>query len=81
MTAWHFMTIAEASSGLRDRMISPVELTAAYFARIAALDDTLNAYTNCRKQRPAHPYRVMPGEGPVPTARGAEVVDTRPRRA
>ena len=44
MTPLHFMTIAEASSLLRNREISPVELAKAYFARIKALDGELNAY-------------------------------------
>jgi aspartyl-tRNA(Asn)/glutamyl-tRNA(Gln) amidotransferase subunit A len=44
MTPLHFMTIAEASSRLRNREISPVELARAYFTRIKALDGALNAY-------------------------------------
>ena len=44
MTDLHFMTIAEACKGLRDRVFSPTDLTRAYFARIKALDGRLNAY-------------------------------------
>ena len=40
----HFLTIAEASALLRDRRLSPVELTQAFLARIAALDGQLHAY-------------------------------------
>src|ERR1700730_3018015 len=39
-----FMTIAEASSRLRQRELSPVDLARAYFVRIKALDGDLNAY-------------------------------------
>src|SRR4051794_2990829 len=42
--ALHFMTIAEASTLIRDRKLSPVELTEAFLSRIADLDDQLNAY-------------------------------------
>jgi aspartyl-tRNA(Asn)/glutamyl-tRNA(Gln) amidotransferase subunit A len=40
----HDLTIAEASERIRDRRLSPVELTQAYLARIGALDPQLNAY-------------------------------------
>ncbi len=40
----HFLTIAQASHLLRTRQLSPVELTQAFFTRINALDDQLNAY-------------------------------------
>ena len=40
----HFLTIAEASELLRDRQLSPVELTRAFLDRMAALDGSLNAY-------------------------------------
>jgi len=39
-----FTTIAAASAALRTRRISPVELTEAFLARIAALDDRLHSY-------------------------------------
>ena len=40
----HHLTIAAASEALRTRRISPVELTEAFLARIAALDSRLNSY-------------------------------------
>lgn len=40
----HFLTIAEASRRIRDRTLSPVELTRAFLDRIAALDGRLNSY-------------------------------------
>ncbi|WP_428484160.1 amidase [Rhodopila sp.] len=40
----HFLTIAQASRLLRDRKLSPVELTQAFLDRIASLDPQLNAY-------------------------------------
>jgi aspartyl-tRNA(Asn)/glutamyl-tRNA(Gln) amidotransferase subunit A len=40
----HFMTVADASKLIRDRKLSPVELTEAFLSRIADLDDQLNAY-------------------------------------
>ncbi len=42
--ALHFLTIAEASQRLRARTLSPVELTAAYLARIKALDPQLHSF-------------------------------------
>ena len=44
MSDLHFLTIAEASRRLRERSLSPVDLTAAFLDRVAALDATLNAY-------------------------------------
>jgi len=44
MTDLAFMTIAEASRLIRGRKLSPVELTAALLARIAALDGIYHAY-------------------------------------
>jgi aspartyl-tRNA(Asn)/glutamyl-tRNA(Gln) amidotransferase subunit A len=40
----HFLTIAEASVLIRERKLSPVELTRAYLDRIAKLDGQLHAY-------------------------------------
>ena len=40
----HFLSIAEASSLIEKRQLSPVELTHAFLDRIAALDPQLNAY-------------------------------------
>ena len=39
-----FLSIAEAARRIRSRALSPVELTDAYLARIAAIDPQLNAY-------------------------------------
>ncbi|MBM3943413.1 MAG: Asp-tRNA(Asn)/Glu-tRNA(Gln) amidotransferase subunit GatA [SAR202 cluster bacterium] len=39
-----YLTIAEAAPLLRDRQLSPVELTRAYLERIQALDSRLHAY-------------------------------------
>jgi aspartyl-tRNA(Asn)/glutamyl-tRNA(Gln) amidotransferase subunit A len=44
MTGLPFMTIAEASAGLRARTISPVELARSMMARIKALDGQLNSH-------------------------------------
>ncbi|MGI4941536.1 MAG: amidase [Janthinobacterium lividum] len=44
MTELHFLTIAAASAMLRERRISPVELTQAFLSRIARLDGRLNSY-------------------------------------
>jgi aspartyl-tRNA(Asn)/glutamyl-tRNA(Gln) amidotransferase subunit A len=42
--ALHFLTIAEASRRLRARTLSPVALTAAFIARIKALDSQLHSF-------------------------------------
>lgn len=44
MTDLHWQTIAQVSSRLRSRELSPVEVTDAYLARIEALNPSLNAY-------------------------------------
>jgi aspartyl-tRNA(Asn)/glutamyl-tRNA(Gln) amidotransferase subunit A len=44
VTDLHFLTIAEASKQIRDRTLSPVELTQAFMARIKALDAKLNSH-------------------------------------
>ena len=43
-TDLHFLTIREAGDLLRERRLSPVELTRALLDRIEALDGTLQAY-------------------------------------
>jgi aspartyl-tRNA(Asn)/glutamyl-tRNA(Gln) amidotransferase subunit A len=40
----HFLTIAEASRLIRDRKLSPVELTEVYIHRVRTLDSRLNAF-------------------------------------
>ncbi len=44
MTDVHFLTIAQASAMIRARKLSPVELSKAFFARVAKLDDRLNSH-------------------------------------
>lgn len=43
-TPLYYLTIAEAGELLRNRSLSPVELTRAFLDRIDALDDTLQCY-------------------------------------
>jgi aspartyl-tRNA(Asn)/glutamyl-tRNA(Gln) amidotransferase subunit A len=47
----HFLTIAEASRLIAERTLSPVELTEAYLARIAALDDQLDSFVTLTADR------------------------------
>src|ERR1700709_1244404 len=44
MTDLHFLTIAEASALIRDKKLSPVELTQAFLARVKQLDGKLNSH-------------------------------------
>jgi aspartyl-tRNA(Asn)/glutamyl-tRNA(Gln) amidotransferase subunit A len=44
VTDLRFLTIAEASKQIRDKQLSPVELTQAFLARIRALDAKLNSH-------------------------------------
>jgi len=44
MSDLHYLTIAEASALIRDKKLSPVELTRAVLDRTHAIDDTLDAY-------------------------------------
>src|SRR5271168_2995886 len=44
MTDLHFLTIAQASVLLKTRKLSPVELTAAFLARVQRLDGMLNSH-------------------------------------
>ncbi len=44
VTDLHFMTIAQAAPMIRDKLLSPVELTQAFLSRIKRLDPSLNAY-------------------------------------
>ena len=44
MTELHYLTIAEAGARIRDRTLSPVDLTQAVLDRIAAIDGAVNAY-------------------------------------
>ncbi|GJD53247.1 Glutamyl-tRNA(Gln) amidotransferase subunit A [Methylobacterium crusticola] len=47
----HELTVAQAGRLFRSRALSPVELTAAYLARIAALDPALNAFIAVTQER------------------------------
>ncbi|WP_420393563.1 amidase [Acuticoccus sp.] len=46
MSALHHLTIAEASTRIAERSLSPVELTEAVLRQIEARNDTLNAYVH-----------------------------------
>ncbi|MEJ1976935.1 MAG: hypothetical protein WDN49_13345 [Acetobacteraceae bacterium] len=43
-TDLHHLPVAKASRLIEARQLSPVELTQAFLARVAALNDQLNAY-------------------------------------
>lgn len=51
MQPLEFLTIAEASKLIASRKVSPVELTAAYLARIAALDHLLDSFVTLTADR------------------------------
>lgn len=51
MSALPFLTIAEASRQIAERKLSPVELTEAYLARIAALDGQLDSFVTVTAER------------------------------
>ncbi|WP_428484150.1 amidase [Rhodopila sp.] len=44
MTDLHFLTIAQASALIRDKKLSPVELTTAFLDRVKRLDGRLNSH-------------------------------------
>jgi amidase len=44
MTNWHYATLLEAADAIRQRNISPVELTRALLDRIAGLEPSLHSY-------------------------------------
>src|SRR5262249_45099372 len=50
-TPLHFLTIAEAAAAIAARRLSPVELTEAVLARIAAGDGSLNSYVLVTAER------------------------------
>ena len=45
------LTLEELSSLLRDKRVSPVEVTKAYLERIDALNETLNAYITVMREQ------------------------------
>ena len=51
MPPLHYLTIAQAAPLLRERQLSPVELTRAFLDRIAAFDGRLNAYVTLLPER------------------------------
>ena len=57
-----FLTIAEASRLIERRSLSPVELTRAFLARIAAIDPQLNAYLLVTADRALAAARTAEGE-------------------
>src|SRR3984957_20308812 len=58
----HFLTIAEASRLIAARKLSPVELTEAYLARIAALDDQLDSFVTLTAERAQKEARAAEAE-------------------
>jgi aspartyl-tRNA(Asn)/glutamyl-tRNA(Gln) amidotransferase subunit A len=50
-TDLHFLTVAQAASLISDRELSPVELTDAYLARIATLDNQLASFVTVTADR------------------------------
>jgi aspartyl-tRNA(Asn)/glutamyl-tRNA(Gln) amidotransferase subunit A len=47
----HYLTLEEASAGLKSGALSPVDLTRAALSRIATLDPTLHAYITVTSER------------------------------
>ena len=71
-TELHWLTIADAARLIESRRLSPVELTDALLARIAALDPQLNAFLlptpeQAREQAKAAEREIMAGRyrGPL----------------
>jgi Amidase len=58
----HFLTILEAAERIAARRLSPVELTEAYLARIAALDDQLDSFVTVTSERARHDARKAEAE-------------------
>ncbi len=58
----HFLTIAEAAELIAARRLSPVELTEAYLARIAALDDQLDSFVTVTSERARRDARKAEAE-------------------
>ncbi len=62
MTELTDLTIAEAAKQIEGRQLSPVDLAAAYLARIARLNPLLNAYVMVTAERALADARVAEGE-------------------
>jgi aspartyl-tRNA(Asn)/glutamyl-tRNA(Gln) amidotransferase subunit A len=56
------LSVADAARRLRDRSLSPVELTEAYLDRIAAIDGQLNAYITVTANLARRQARAAEGE-------------------
>ena len=69
----YYLTIAEASAGLRRKDYSPVDLTEACLERIAALDGKLHSFITITAERARTAVRALRGNGvtfmPTPGAR------------
>ena len=56
------LSLKELSSLMRDRQVSPVEVTQAYLERIDALDETLNTYITVTREQALADARRCEGE-------------------
>jgi aspartyl-tRNA(Asn)/glutamyl-tRNA(Gln) amidotransferase subunit A len=66
----HFLTIAEASRLIAAKKLSPVELTEAYLARIAALDGQLDSFVTLTADRARAEAKAAEAEIAAGGARG-----------
>ena len=57
-----FLSIAQMAEQLQKKTVSPVELTQAYFDRIAAVDRQLNSYLTVTADRALHEARLAEAE-------------------
>lgn len=64
------LTIARAARALRAKEVSPLELTAAYLARIEKLDPRVNAYITVTAERALADARLMTDELSAGKSRG-----------
>src|ERR1700722_4916606 len=62
MSDLHFLTIAEASALIRDRKLSPVELTTAILERVKRLDGALNSYLRLLEEEALRDARTAEAE-------------------
>src|SRR6185436_9337519 len=81
-----YLSVADAAGRLRDRSLSPVELTEAYLDRIAAIDGQLNAYITVTADHARRQAREAEGELASGACRGPlhgipfglkDMIDTR----
>ena len=75
--ALHFLGIARASELMREKRISPVELTQAYLDRIDTLDDRLGAYISVMREsalgQARQAERAIQAGGPLGSLHGIPV--------